>query len=330
VRFPFAGRNGGMSVAVVGSGVVGTATGAGLRAVGHRVVFCDVDPARVRLLRARGFDALDCLAMAEEQLDVDAYLVSVPTPTVLGQVDLSYVEDAAAAVGRAVGRNRGWPVVVVRSTVPPGTTEDVVVPVLEASSGRLAGPDFGVCANPEFLRAATAEADFMDPRVIAIGSLDERSELALRRLYAPWPDVPVVATDLRTAEALKYVSNLYNATKISFFNEMHRLLGAMGADPDVAARAVALGAEGMWNPSYGTRGGAPFGGVCLPKDTMGFLGFLEERGLAGLAPILRAAIQVNDEMSEVAAPLDAAAPPERSGEPPVERWRLAGDREATR
>jgi UDPglucose 6-dehydrogenase len=319
-----------MSVAIVGSGVVGTATGAGLRAVGHGVVFCDIDPERVRLLRARGFIAVDCLDLPEEEPDVEAYLLSVPSPTVLGRVDISFVEDAARAVGRSVGRNRGWPVVVVRSTVPPGTTEDVVIPILESASGKRAGVDFGVAANPEFLRAATAEADFMDPRVIAIGVRDERSELALRRLYGPWRDVPFVATDVRTAEALKYVANIYNATKISFFNEMHRLLAAVGADPDVAARAVALGAEGLWNPFYGTRGGAPFGGVCLPKDTTGFLGFLEEHGLAGLAPILRAAIQVNDEMSEVAAPLDAAASPERAGEPPVERWRLVGDREATR
>jgi len=234
------------TIVIVGSGVVGTATGQGLHANGHRVVFCDVAPERVALLREQGFTAIhaDDLAGPEP----DAYLISVPSPTVGGRVDLSYVRSASEAVGRAIGSHRGWPLVVVRSTVPPGTTEDTVIPAVESASGRQAGQDFGVCMNPEFLRAATALEDFENPKVIVIGALDNRSERALRRIYAPWPDVPVVATSLRTAEAAKYVANLFNATKISFFNEMLRILGAVGADPEVAFRSAVLGGTGVLGP----------------------------------------------------------------------------------
>ena len=148
--------------------------------------------------------------------------------------------------------------------------------------------------NPEFLRAATAEEDFMNPRVIVIGALEGRSALGLKRMYAPWADVPMVETNLRTAEATKYLSNLFNAAKISFFNEMHAILAAIGADPGTAESIVRLGAEGLWNPKYGTHGGAPYGGVCLPKDTVGFLGYLEDMGLADGARMLRATVETND------------------------------------
>ena len=106
-----------------------------------------------------------------------------------------------------------------------------------------------------------------------------------------------MVTTLRTAEATKYVANLFNATKISFFNEMHRVLSAVGVDPCVAAGAASLGAEGLWNPRYGTRGGAAFDGACLPKDAAGFLGFAEAMGLGELMPVLRAVIRVNEEIA---------------------------------
>jgi len=294
------------TVAVIGSGVVGTATGRGFGTAGHRVIFCDVDRGRVEHLRSQGLAAVCCPDLSLAEPEVDAYLISVPTPTVHGRVELSCVRDAASSVGRALWNHPGWPVVVVRSTVPPGTTEEVVIPILQGVSGGEPGRDFGVCVNPEFLRARTADADFLDPRVIVIGALDTRSDLVLRGLYAPWADTPVVSTSIRTAEATKYVANLFNATKISFFNEMHGLLAELGADPDIAARAASLGAEGMWNPAYGTLGGAPFGGACLPKDTLGFLGKIEEEGLASLAPILRAVVEVNDQLARTAMPLDEA------------------------
>jgi UDPglucose 6-dehydrogenase len=112
-------------------------------------------------------------------------------------------------------------------------------------------------------------------------------------VYEPWDGVPLVSTTIRTAEGVKYVSNLYNATKISFFNEMHRVLAPRGVDFGVVAEAVQLGAEGMWNPAYGTRAGAPYGGACLPKDSRSFLGYVEALGLSDLVPILRAQLEVN-------------------------------------
>jgi UDPglucose 6-dehydrogenase len=293
------------TLVIVGSGVVGTATGRGLQAKGHRVVFCDVAPERVALLRRQGFTAIhaDDLAGPEP----DAYLISVPTPTTNGRVDLSYVRSVSQAVGRAIRSHRGWPLVVMRSTVPPGTTEDTIIPVLESASGRHAGEDFGVCMNPEFLRAATALEDFANPKVIVIGAINDRSELVLRGIYASWPDVPVVATSLRTAEATKYVANLFNATKISFFNEMLRILTSIGADPDAAFQGAVLGGTGFWDRWYGARCGAPYGGACLPKDAAAFLGFAEDLGFGQLVPILRATIQINDEMAAAdAAPGDGS------------------------
>ena len=283
-----------MDVVIVGSGVVGTATGRGFRAKGHRVLFCDAARPRVELLRDAGFEAIHTEALGAVR--ADAYLLSVPTPTVDGAADLACVREAAEALGSALAGHPGRPLVVVRSTVPPGTTEELVVPVVQFVSGLRAGKDFSVCMNPEFLRAATAEDDFLHPRVIVIGVPDKASERATRRLYAPWNDVPVLSMSVRSAEATKYVANVFNATKISFFNELHQVLIAAGADPEAAFRAVAIGAEGMWNPTYGTRGGSPYGGVCLPKDTVAFRRYAEDLGAGDLVTMLRATIAVNERL----------------------------------
>jgi UDPglucose 6-dehydrogenase len=150
--------------------------------------------------------------------------------------------------------------------------------------------------NPEFLREATAAADFASPRVIVIGALDERSDRALRGLYGPWHDVPIVSMDLRTAEATKYAANLFNAAKISFFNELDRFLTALGVDAPAAFAAAAQGAEGLWSPVYGTRRLGPFAGACLPKDAFAFLDFAQRLGFIESMPMLRAAIAVNERL----------------------------------
>ena len=294
----------GKSIAIVGSGVVGRATGTGFQAKGNSVVFYDVAPERLAVLRRHGLSATHAASLGA---DHDTYLISVPSPTIEGRVDLSCVEAAALTVGNAIRSHAGRPLVVVRSTVPPGTTETLVREALERASGRIAGEGFGLCMNPEFLRELSAEVDFLNPRVIVIGTLDDRSDAALRELYAPWPQIPILSMTLRSAEFCKYTANIFNAAKISFFNEMEELCLAVGAQPREVFAAAARGAEGLWNPQYGTRGLYPYGGACLPKDTIGFLGFLEETRLADSALMLNATIDTNERLAARQAPTELAA-----------------------
>lgn len=287
---------GSQRIAVVGSGVVGTSTGAGFASRGHEVVFCDTSLDRVRLLRRQGFHAVDAESLWS--LEHDVYLISVPSPTRDGEADLSYVESAAETVGRAIRGATHRPLVVVRSTVPPGTTEEIVLPAVERFSGCTAGEGFGLCMNPEFLRALSAEEDFLRPRVIVIGALDEGSDLQLRAIYASWQDVTMLSMDLRTAEMTKYVANLFNATKISFFNELEEMCRVLGVDARRAFAAATRGAEGLWNAEYGTRGLFPYSGACLPKDTVAFLGFARRLGLADDALMLEATIATNKRVGD--------------------------------
>jgi UDPglucose 6-dehydrogenase len=148
--------------------------------------------------------------------------------------------------------------------------------------------------NPEFLRQASAEDDFECPRVIVIGADDDETDATVRRLYEPWSTIEIVSMPTRTAQSTKYVANLFNAAKIGFFKEMHAILADLGVDSHVAFTTAAKGAEGLWNPLYGTRGGAPYGGGGLPNDVAGFLGVAEELG-AKMFP-LRAVVEVNADL----------------------------------
>jgi UDPglucose 6-dehydrogenase len=277
------------SVAIIGGGVVGIATARGLRARGFKTTIFDTSLERVSALREEGFSAHEPSVLTETSPDF--YFLSVPTPTTNGRIDLGPMRSAASTVGDALARRDDWSCVVVRSTVPPGTTDDLVGPILEERSGRTARDSFGLSMNPEFLRAASAAEDFNDPRVIVIGVRDNATEKSMRMLYDAWPDVPVMAMSNREAEAAKYTSNLFNAAKISFFNELHQTFASLGIDSTVAFDAVLNGAEGLWNAGYGTRGGAPFGGACLPKDSAAFIAFAKDNGIEML--ILAAVIETN-------------------------------------
>lgn len=277
------------SVLVIGAGVVGVATGRGFSRVGVDVAFYDTSTYRTAELRAQGLNVLN-----EDEVhgrDRDAYLISVPTPTRDGRIDLSAVKQASKLVGLALAASSTWHCVVVRSTVPPGTTEEIVLPILETYSGKRAGIDFGLAMNPEFLRAATAEDDFVNPRVIVYGAIDAPTIRFMQSLYQPWTHVETKSMTLREAEATKYVANVFNAAKISFFNEMHSILEKMGVESITPFLAAAMGAEGLWNPLYGTKGGRPFGGECLPKDTAAFATIVRDLGVE--SPMLEATIATN-------------------------------------
>ncbi len=285
-----------MKIVVVGSGIVGQATGIGL-SKDHQVTFLDINPEVVEALSLRGFDAR--LVTQPGELHFDIVMLCVSTPSAEdGSVNLSHIKSAMDDVEKLLLKNNKWSLVVVRSTVPPTTTERVLVPLLERN-GLLRGRDFGVCMQPEFLRAKSSVEDFANPWVTVIGELDTRSGDLLTQVYQTFSG-KLFRVSIAEAEMIKYVHNLRNALVISFANEMWLLNQHLGEATDInkVLSVVTVSAESAWNPQYGSVGGQPYGGTCLPKDTNGLLHFAGTHGLN--LPLLAAVIAVNTIMEDLA------------------------------
>ena len=230
---------------------------------------------------------------------VDIVMLAVSTPSVDGEIVLDYIEAATLDVGRGLAQINHFVPVVVRSTVPPSTTEQRITPILERASGKQAGVDFGVAMNPEFLRQVSSEQDFMRPWITVLGTMDQRTAAILTPIYSAFGALIVHCTPTE-AEMIKYVNNVFNAVKISYFNEVYAICQELGIDGNLVGATVARSAESMWNPLYGTRGGVPYGGACLPKDTTAFMSFVQQHGWQHL--MLEATIEVNRQLgSRVAA-----------------------------
>jgi UDPglucose 6-dehydrogenase/GDP-mannose 6-dehydrogenase len=309
-----------MRVAIVGTGYVGLVTGACLADAGHHVTCVDVDAAKVgainagqppifedglqeildRTVPARLRGTLDLTGAVR---DAEMTLIAVGTPFDGERIDLSAVREAAAAIGDALGDTDAFHVVVVKSTVVPGTTDEVVVPLLEEHSGRRAGVDFGVGMNPEFLREGQAVADFKDPDRIVLGVEDDAAFAKLAELYAVFPSAPLMRTTRRTAEMVKYTANALLATLISFANEVANLCGTVdGVDVCDVMEGVKLDRRLSPTLADGTRvspgaldyldAGCGFGGSCFPKDVHALTAFAAGRG----APLrlLEQVVDVNE------------------------------------
>jgi UDPglucose 6-dehydrogenase len=279
---------------IIGSGIVGQATGKGFAKKGHPVSFVDINPETILRLRQSGYTAMTITDV--DWNDIDVVMLTVPTPSNDGKIVLDYIETAAQDIGLGLANVHHFITIVVRSTVPPGTTEKRIVPILERASGRRAGEDFGVAMNPEFLRAVSNEKDFARPWITVLGTSDSQTNSILDALYRPFGALTVYCTPTE-AEMIKYVNNIYNAVKISYFNEVAAICQAMNIDANLIGAAVARSAEGMWNPLYGIRGGVPYGGACLPKDTIAFLTWAQEHGFENL--MLEATIEVNQRLEQL-------------------------------
>lgn len=281
-----------MRIAIVGAGVVGSATGMGLAACGHAVMYYDVSSARRESLAREGHHVVERLADAN---DCDAYMVCVPTPPGDDGFELCHLRAAMADVAAVVERQR-FVTIVVRSTVLPGTMRGVVVPILETGSHLRVGEGVGLCYNPEFLRATSALDDLMHAPITVVGEFDETSADLVTELHAPF-GAPVLKTTPENAEAIKCFSNVYNATKVSFFNLLHLAGLHAGFDSAVVARAMESSSLGLRVPSYYTAGGYPYGGECLPKDLAACTAFLRRIGVT--QDLLVAVKDVNDEMARL-------------------------------
>ncbi|TRZ79965.1 UDP-glucose/GDP-mannose dehydrogenase family protein [bacterium] len=258
-----------MKLSILGSGVIGQATGVGFSKCGHDVVFYDIDDKKLAILEERGYNVSWSLLSAVQSSDI--IFVCVPTPTVDGLMDFGIIENVLVGIGEALNKLRKYRVVVVRSTVLPLTTRCKVVPLLEKYSKLTVGDDFGVCMNPEFLRDKSALQDFLNPNKIVIGEFDKRSGDFLEKVYSSFK-APVIRTDLDSAEMIKYASNLFLATKISFFNEMYIFCQKLGVDSEFLGKAVSLDPR---IGEYGVYGGRSFNGKCLPKDLEAFRSFVK-------------------------------------------------------
>jgi GDP-mannose 6-dehydrogenase len=195
----------------------------------------------------------------------DLMLVCVGTPGAAnGSLDLRHVRRVCEQIGETLAEIAEFKIVAIRSTLLPGSMQSVVIPTLEQFSGKLAGKDFGICINPEFMREGSAIYDYDHPPKTVIGSDDERSTAAVRAIYAKL-DAPMIVTDLRTAEMVKYVDNSWHALKITFANEIGRLAKAMTIDSRALMSIFCMDTKLNISSSY-MRPGFAFGGSCLPKD----------------------------------------------------------------
>jgi UDPglucose 6-dehydrogenase len=278
-----------MRIAIIGSGVVGEATGIGISLYGHSVLFHDINDHRLAALKEKGYEITT--ELLEAVLSSDVVFVCVPTPTVDGHADLTYIKHCAKAIGEVLKKSNRYVVVVFKSTIPPQTTRTQLIPILEQYSGLRAGEDFGVCMNPEFLRQQSALDDFLHPSRIVIGEFNKKSGDFLERVYKGL-SCPIIRTDLDTAEMVKYVSNLFLASKISFFNEIFMVCQRIGVDARTVSKAVSLDSR---IGSYGVNGGKPFDGMCFPKDLAAFITYVKSKGVN--PKLLEAVQEINREIA---------------------------------
>jgi UDPglucose 6-dehydrogenase len=289
-----------MKVSIVGTGYVGLVSGVCLASIGHDVICVDIDQSKVdrindgippifevgleELLRkVVGTQLVATTDLHQAVLDTDITLIAVGTPFDGEYIDLTYIKTAARQIGEAIGAKSSYHLVVVKSTVVPGTTDSVVLPILEEASGKQVGVEFGVGMNPEFLREGDAISDFMNPDRIVVGGIDERSQQTLADLYQAFDTTEVVRTTPRTAELIKYTANSLLATLISFSNEIANLAAAVGVDAIEAMRGVHLDkrftpiradGERVWPGMIGyLEGGCGFGGSCFPKDVKALVAY---------------------------------------------------------
>jgi UDPglucose 6-dehydrogenase len=308
-----------MRISIVGTGYVGLVTGACLAERGLQVTCVDIDPDRVAALNRaespifeEGLDELlrrhvgrslrATTNLTEAVLDSEVTLIAVGTPFNGEEIDLTAVLGAARQIGAVIAQKSTYHLVVVKSTVVPGTTDCRVLPALEDASGKRAGVDFGVAMNPEFLSEGEAVHDFMFPDRLVLGGIDEQSIEVLDRLYASYPDeVPRLRTNTRTAEMIKYASNSLLATLISFSNEVANLGAAIGGiDAVEVLRGVHLSqyfrgrnAQGLPPITAFLAAGCGFGGSCLPKDVSALIA--KGRQVGRPMPLLQSVMDVNHE-----------------------------------
>jgi UDPglucose 6-dehydrogenase len=282
-----------MNISIIGTGYVGLVSGACFASIGHHVICVDVDQKKVdkinnaispiyekgleKLLQKykQNIEATTSYEKAVQNSDITFICVGTPSLDD-GDIDLSYVDQATKAVASELKEKDSFHSVIVKSTVVPGTTENHVVSLIEQVSGKIAGKDFGVGMNPEFLREGVAVDDFLHPDRVVYGYGDERSRKLLAELYKDF-SCPIVETSVNVAEMIKYASNCFLAAKISFINEIGNFCKHLGID--VYDVADGMGLDKRIQRSF-LNAGIGWGGSCFGKDTRALRAWAEKEGIS--------------------------------------------------
>ncbi len=316
------------AISVIGLGYVGAVSMACLSHLGFEMVGVDVDPTKVEAIQAgkspiveRDLERLlgqgrrNHLISATTNLPAavlttEVTFISVGTPTAEdGSADLTYVRQAARAIGRAIAMKVGFHVVVLRCSVPPGTTLEVVAPEIEAASGKRLGEGFGLCFNPEFLREGVAVADFFEPPKTVVGANDPKSEAIVSEIYGAIDD-NIIFTSIAAAEMVKYVDNVWHATKVTFANEIGRLCKSLGIDSHEVMNIFVRDTKLNLSPYY-LKPGFAYGGSCLPKEVRAVAHLAAEREVE--VPLIASLARSNREQVREAHRRIRALSPERVG-----------------
>ncbi|MDQ7065557.1 MAG: nucleotide sugar dehydrogenase [candidate division KSB1 bacterium] len=298
-----------MKISVFGLGYVGCVSAACLADMGHEVIGVDVNPKKLDMVRRGespiiepGLDELlkkvvdaGQLRVTEDAeaavLDSDVSLICVGTPSRMnGSLDTHYMDRVMEQIGGALAKTDRFHVVTIRSTLLPGVMNEHIIPLLENTSGKKAGADFGLCINPEFLRESTAISDFRNPPFTVIGALDERSADIMEQVYADI-SAPVHKVDPNAASMVKYASNSFHALKVAFANEIGAICNDLGIDSQTVMHIFQQDRQLNISTAY-LRPGFAFGGSCLPKDVRALLYTAKHRDVG--TPLLSSILPSND------------------------------------
>jgi len=284
-----------MKIAVIGLGFVGLSLTSMLASKGNNVIGIDVDVEKCKKIRSgiapffepnlekmlriglkKQLTITDNFSLVK---DCDMIFVAVGTPQKSnGAIELSMIKKAVTSIGRVLAKSKNNPIVLIKSTVIPGTMQNVILPILERRSGKKAGREFGLISNPEFLQESSAIRDTELPHVIVLGGYQtkfmKKAKSFFSRLH---PNVSITITNHQTAEMIKYANNSFLATKISFINQLSNICQNIpGADIDDIAKTIGL------DPRIGAlflNAGPGYGGSCLPKDMKALIGFANKIGI---------------------------------------------------
>jgi len=298
-----------MRISIIGLGYVGAVSAACLAYKGHKVIGVDNDPVRLRLIAAGNAPVIETgladligevvengrLSVAhhlyEAITSTDISIVCVGTPSLAdGSMDYTYMRQVCTEIGKALKTCQDFHVVVIRSTILPGTMQGVVIPLLEENSGKQAGIDFGVCNNPEFLREGSAIQDFWNPPKTVIGSSDACSAERVAKLYEGLP-CPLFHCAVAVAEMAKYADNCWHAAKVTFANEIGAICKSSAIDSHQVMDIFCQDTKLNISPHY-LKPGFAFGGSCLPKDIRALTSYAASESIA--TPLLSSLLPAND------------------------------------